>query len=79
MNQCTSLTRNERAPPSNHRLFSHLPWTTGLPVGADGVLMSMRMEVGGVLEDTRALSALNDEQGGDGCWWLEVDDIEQMN
>ena len=41
--------------------------------------MSMRMEVGGVLEDTRALSALNDEQCGDGCWWLEVDDIEQVD
>ena len=38
MNQRTSLTRNERAPPSSHRLFSHLPWTTGVPVGADGVL-----------------------------------------
>ena len=37
------------------------------------------MEVGGVLEDTRTLSALNDEQDDDGCWWLEVDDIEQVN
>ena len=80
-NQCTSITRNEPAPPSNHRLFSHPPWTTGLPASADNVLTDDEdMEVGGVLEeDTRNLGALNNEQDGDGCWWMAADDIEEVN
>ena len=81
VNQCTFLTRNGHAPPSSHRLFSYLPWTTGLLAGADDVLMEHEdMDVGGVLEeDTRTLGALNDEQDGDGCWWMEADDIEEVN
>jgi len=80
--QCAPLTRNEHAPPSRHKLFSSLPWTAGLPAVADNVLLEHGdTEVDCVLEeeDTRSLGSLNMEEDGVACWWMAVDDIEEVN
>ncbi|KIM70458.1 hypothetical protein SCLCIDRAFT_1142108 [Scleroderma citrinum Foug A] len=80
--QCASLTRNEHALPSSHKLFSCLPWTAGVLAAVDNVLPEHGdTEVGWVLEeeDTRTMGSLDDEEDGVACWWMEVDDIEEVN
>ncbi|KAG6336985.1 hypothetical protein ID866_2086 [Astraeus odoratus] len=80
MDQCTSYARSGRVPPKNHKLFSYLPWTS--PTAMEDVLLEDEhddMEVGGVLEEdmsVRVQGSLNIEDGEDGNWWAEVDDIE---
>ncbi|KAH7887075.1 Rad17 cell cycle checkpoint protein-domain-containing protein [Phlebopus sp. FC_14] len=65
--------------PKTHRLFSHLPWTTGATVGdalgeeEDGEMGMLQDE-----NDDRIVSgALRVEDSSEG-WWLEADDIEEV-
>jgi len=67
--------------PRTHRLFSHLPWGTG---GVDGDVLGEdeygeadEGERKGDMKVMRALRALRDEEEKKG-WWLENDDIEEV-
>ncbi|KIJ61820.1 hypothetical protein HYDPIDRAFT_158739 [Hydnomerulius pinastri MD-312] len=64
--------------PRSYRLFSVLPWGSGV-VGGDALGENDDGEVDGEVEegDVRVLGALKDGEGGDG-WWLEDDDIEEV-
>ncbi|KAL4079446.1 Rad17 cell cycle checkpoint protein-domain-containing protein [Scleroderma citrinum] len=81
VDQYTSLARNDRAPPSSHKLFSCLPWTMGLPaVGGEVLLEHEDTDIGGLHEEVNqgTLISLNDEEENSRHWWTEVDDIEDV-
>ncbi|KAH7905330.1 Rad17 cell cycle checkpoint protein-domain-containing protein [Hygrophoropsis aurantiaca] len=70
-------------PPRSHRLFSHLPWSSGIK---GGDVLGEDDEGGGEdglrdedeERDVRVLGGVKEEDLDDGAgWWAEADDIEE--
>ncbi|KAH7917450.1 P-loop containing nucleoside triphosphate hydrolase protein [Leucogyrophana mollusca] len=65
-------------PPRSHRLFSHLPWTSG--VGGGGEVLEEDEEGAGEDEEDGnvGVRGRGEEREGGAGWWAEEDDIEDV-